>query len=111
MMSIPIVKFSLLVNVMEMEHNFQMGYGERNGVSYVSTTSKKGIVEYVIPKLMSSWDIHWQTRNAKFKKHFQYNPNLKKLSNGILLCEIAIIGFKHECLTLIKCTKTKKIDM
>jgi hypothetical protein len=49
---------------------FQMGYKEGDRIFYVSTTNNKGVKEYVTPMLMTSWDIYWQIKNARFEEHF-----------------------------------------
>jgi hypothetical protein len=53
MISMPIVRPALLLDVKKMYHNFQMGYREGDKVFYVSITNNKGIEKYVTFELMT----------------------------------------------------------
>jgi hypothetical protein len=64
MISMSIVRPTLLVDVNKMEHSFQMGYREKDIIFYFSTTNNKRVQDMVTPKLLNSWDIHRQANNV-----------------------------------------------
>ncbi len=75
MISIPIVRPTLKINVLKMEQAFQMGYGEGDKVFYVYPTNWQGEEAFVIDHI-HEWDDHWKVVNASFEEGLNSDENL-----------------------------------
>ncbi len=65
--SMPIVQPTLKINVLKMEHVFQMGYLEGNKLFYVSPTNQKGEEEFAAYHI-HKWDVHQKVVNSSFEE-------------------------------------------
>ncbi len=59
MISMLVVRPALKIDVLKMEHVFQMGYQEGDKVFYVSPTNQQGEEAFVAYHI-HEWDSHWE---------------------------------------------------
>jgi hypothetical protein len=75
MISTLVVKLALKIDILKMEHVFQMGYKEGDKVFYVSTTNKQG-EETFVNSYEEGWDRHWKEANDEFEVFLTRDSNL-----------------------------------
>ncbi len=74
----PIVRLALKIDVLKMEHAFQMGYNQGEKVSFVSSKNWQG-EEIVVSIVESSWGPFWKEKNNRFEEFLEGNPNFRPL--------------------------------
>ncbi len=79
LITMPIVKLALKIDVLKIEHAFQMGYKQGEKVFFVSPTNWQG-KEIVVLIVESSWGPLQKEKNDRFEKFLQGDPNLRPLS-------------------------------
>jgi predicted ABC-class ATPase len=75
MISMLMVRLAFKIDVLKMEHVFQMGYKEGDKVFYVSATNWQG-EETLVNSYEEGWDCHWKEANDEFEVFFIRDSNL-----------------------------------
>jgi hypothetical protein len=74
----PVVKHALKIDVLKMEHAFQMGYRQME-VFFVSPTNWQG-EEIYVSTIEDSWGPLWKEKNNKFEEFFKGDLDFRSLS-------------------------------
>jgi hypothetical protein len=74
MISMLVVRLVFKINVLKMEHAFQMGFREGDKVFYVFPTNWQGEQAFVADHI-HEWDDHWKDVNASFEEGLNSNEN------------------------------------
>ena len=74
----PLVQPTIILNVFKLEYEFIHGYRSRSVVFHISIINNKMKSEYVISKLINSWNILWKAISAKFDKFIKEDDVLNK---------------------------------
>jgi hypothetical protein len=77
MISMPVVKSTLKIDVLKMEQLFQMGYQEGDKVLYAFPTNWQGKKEFVANHI-HEWNDHWKALNASFEEALNADEDLQK---------------------------------
>jgi len=79
MISMPMVRPTLKIDVLKMEQAFHMGYREGDKVFYVFATNWQG-EEALVDAYEEGWDQHWKVVNDEFEVFLKGDPYFSKFS-------------------------------
>jgi hypothetical protein len=79
MVSIPVVRPTLKIDVFKMEQAFQMGYWQSNKVFYVFPKNWQG-EEAFVANHIHEWDDHWKVVNASFEEGLNTDEDLQRFN-------------------------------
>lgn len=74
----PLVRPTLMSNVLKLKQRFIHGYRFGSAVFYVSVVNNLMKTEDLTPEMTVSWNIHWKNASAKFDEFLKENDVLSK---------------------------------
>jgi hypothetical protein len=83
MISMPMMRPTLKIDVLKREHAFHMGYKEGDKVFYVFATKLQG-EESLVDAYEEGWDQHWKVVNDEFEVFLKGDPNFSRFSGHML---------------------------
>jgi hypothetical protein len=78
LLSMPLVRPTLLSNVLKLEQGFIHGYRSGSVVFYISVVNNEMKTEDVTFELLNSWNVHWKNASAKFDEFLKEHDVLNK---------------------------------
>ena len=79
----PLVRPTLLSDVLKLEQGFIHGYRSGSAVFYISDVNNEMEIEDVTSELMNSWNVHRENASAKFDEFLKEDDVLKKIVDKI----------------------------
>lgn len=83
MISMLVVKPTLKIDVLKVEHDFHMGYKEGDKVFYVSATNQQR-EEAIVDTYEEGWDQHWKVANDESEVFLKGDLDLSKFLGHML---------------------------
>ena len=78
LLSMPLVRPTLLSDVLKLEQAFIHGHRSGTTIFYISAVNNEMETEDVTSELMNSWNVHWKNASAKFDEFLKEDDVLKK---------------------------------
>ena len=78
LLSMPLVRPTLLSDVLKLEQGFIHGYRSGSAVFYISVVNNEMETADVTSELMNSWNVHWKNASAKFDEFLKEDDVLNQ---------------------------------
>ena len=109
LLSMPLVRPTLLSDVLKLEQGFIHGYRSRSAVFYISAVNNEMETEDVTSELMNSWNVLWKNASAKIDEFLKEDDIFKKFVARCFGFGMGIIGCKHGGPLLINIIREKHL--